>query len=632
MKMKNHSPNRISVILLICHLMLLSGCGKHRYFIENTSIQHPQHLTKESNRYLKIAESAKDPIEKNQLLLLSSELLINANNHPEAEKILNQLNIPMLTPSQHAIWQILLAKINLIQSNIHQTKALLANIGSYQNLDNDVYKKLYLTKAEMFLQTGEVLEAVQEQVNLEKFLATHEEKITNHKNIWNNLQQLTPNFLRLANQGNFSQAMQGWLTIAYITKQYDADQKELSNAVEVWQHNFPNHPANLMLDLKNSSNIPINDYSSNNINNNQQAVIIEKFKKLNKIALLLPLSGPYSKSAIAIKNGFLAASYNKKSETKKPEIIVLDTHQQPISNLYNQAIKEGANLIVGPLIKEDLEKLARFTKISTPVLALNTLQNVHADMLFQFGLPPEVESQSMVEKAKDNHHKNAFFIVQNNELGKRMLNSISKNWQSIGGNIIQISNFSNKTDLNKTLTMALGIEDSNNRAKDLTNLGIKFNFEPRRRQDIDCIFLITNPENARQVKPLLNFYYASKIPVYANSAIYSGIPNPSLNRDLDGIQFCDIPWMLDGTIANHSIYQAVKNLWKENFSQYSRLYALGIDAYKLSNQMPQLLYMPEVGISGMTGILKIDHNNIIYRKLMWGTFENGLAVVLNQKN
>jgi outer membrane PBP1 activator LpoA protein len=90
--------------------------------------------------------------------------------------------------------------------------------------------------------------------------------------------------------------------------------------------------------------------------------------------------------------------------------------------------------------------------------------------------------------------------------------------------------------------------------------------------------------------------------------------------------------MLDGTIANHSIYQAVKNLWKENFSQYSRLYALGIDAYKLSNQMPQLLYMPEVGISGMTGILKIDHNNIIYRKLMWGTFENGLAVVLNQKN
>lgn len=631
--MKNHTSNRISVTLLICHLMLLSSCGKHSYFIDNTSIhQHPQNLTKESNRYLKIAESATDPIEKNQLLLLSSELLISANNHPEAEKILNQLNIPMLTPSQQAIWQILLAKINLIQSNINQTKALLANIGSYQNLDNDVYKKLYLTKAEMFLQTGEVLEAVQEQVNLEKFLATNEEKITNHKNIWNNLQQLTPNFLRLANQGNFSQAMQGWLTIAYITKQYDADQKELANAVEVWQHNFPNHPANLMLDLQNSSNIPINDYSSNNLSNNQQAVIIEKFKKLNKIALLLPLSGPYSKSAIAIKNGFLAASYNKKSATKKPEIIVLDTHQQPIGNLYNQAVKEGANLIVGPLIKEDLEKLARFTKIATPVLALNTLQNVHADMLFQFGLPPEVESQSMVEKAKDNHHTNAFFIVQNNELGKRMLNSISKNWQSIGGNIVQISNFSNKTDLNKTLTMALGIEDSNNRAKDLTNLGIKFNFEPRRRQDIDCIFLITNPENARQVKPLLNFYYASKIPVYANSAIYSGIPNPSLNRDLDGIQFCDIPWMLDGTIANHAIYQSVKNLWKENFSQYSRLYALGIDAYKLSNQMPQLLYMPEVGISGMTGILKIDHNNIIYRKLMWGTFENGLAVVLNQKN
>ena len=89
--------------------------------------------------------------------------------------------------------------------------------------------------------------------------------------------------------------------------------------------------------------------------------------------------------------------------------------------------------------------------------------------------------------------------------------------------------------------------------------------------------------------------------------------------------------MLDSSIASRSIYQSIKNLWKENFAQYSRLYALGIDAYKLSIQMPQLLTMPEVGISGMTGMLKIN-NNIISRKLMWGTFENGLAIVLNQKN
>ena len=592
--------------------------------------QHPDHLTEESQKYLKIAENSKNPVEKNNLYLLSAELLISANNVLEAETTLNEVNTAILTPSQHAIWQILLAKINLLQTNIVQAKTLLANIGTYQNLDNDVYKKLYTTKAEIFIQTGEILEAVQDQVNLEKFLTTEQEIAINHKNIWDNLQQLTPNFLRLANQGNFSQTMQGWLTIAYITKQYDADQSELSKALQIWQKSFPNHPANTVLDLSSKQNLITENSLNNDLN---REAMQKKLTKLNKIALLLPLSGPYKKSALAIKNGFLAASYNKKSDTKKPEIMVLDTNEQSIVNVYKQAITSGADFIVGPLIKEDLERLAKFTKISTPVLALNTLpeHNLHTNLLFQFGLPPEVESRAIVDKARDNHHKNALFIVQNNDLGKRMLHSISNDWQAIGGRIVNVINFNSTTDLNKILQTTLGIEDSNNRAKDLTSLGIKFNFEPRRRQDLDCIFLVTNATNARQIKPLLNFYYAGRIPVYATSNIYTGTPNPSLDRDLDGIQFCDIPWMLDSSIASRSIYQSIKNLWKENFAQYSRLYALGIDAYKLSIQMPQLLTMPEVGISGMTGMLKIN-NNIISRKLMWGTFENGLAIVLNQKN
>jgi len=593
--------------------------------------QHPDHLTEESQKYLKIAENSKNPVEKNNLYLLSAELLISANNVLEAETTLNEVNTAILTPSQHAIWQILLAKINLLQTNIVQAKTLLANIGTYQNLDNDVYKKLYTTKAEIFIQTGEILEAVQDQVNLEKFLTTEQEIAINHKNIWDNLQQLTPNFLRLANQGNFSQTMQGWLTIAYITKQYDADQSELSKALQIWQKSFPNHPANTVLDLSSKQNLITENSLNNDLN---REAMQKKLTKLNKIALLLPLSGPYKKSALAIKNGFLAASYNKKSDTKKPEIMVLDTNEQSIVNVYKQAITSGADFIVGPLIKEDLERLAKFTKISTPVLALNTLpeHNLHTNLLFQFGLPPEVESRAIVDKARDNHHKNALFIVQNNDLGKRMLHSISNDWQAIGGRIVNVINFNSTTDLNKILQTTLGIEDSNNRAKDLTSLGIKFNFEPRRRQDLDCIFLVTNATNARQIKPLLNFYYAGRIPVYATSNIYTGTPNPSLDRDLDGIQFCDIPWMLDSSIASRSIYQSIKNLWKENFAQYSRLYALGIDAYKLSIQMPQLLTMPEVGISGMTGMLKINNNNIISRKLMWGTFENGLAIVLNQKN
>jgi len=245
--------------------------------------QHPDHLTEESQKYLKIAENSKNPVEKNNLYLLSAELLISANNVLEAETTLNEVNTAILTPSQHAIWQILLAKINLLQTNIVQAKTLLANIGTYQNLDNDVYKKLYTTKAEIFIQTGEILEAVQDQVNLEKFLTTEQEIAINHKNIWDNLQQLTPNFLRLANQGNFSQTMQGWLTIAYITKQYDADQSELSKALQIWQKSFPNHPANTVLDLSSKQNLITENSLNNDLN---REAMQKKLTKLNKIALL----------------------------------------------------------------------------------------------------------------------------------------------------------------------------------------------------------------------------------------------------------------------------------------------------------------------------------------------------------
>lgn len=635
----NNYYNRL-ILLTSCGILamlLLTGCGNYQHLVTDFPLKrNSKHLTNEAQRYLKIAENCNDLYEKNHLLLLSAELLINANNHQDAEKILAELN-NNLTSSQYATKEILLAKISLIRSNATKAKDLLANASNYQHLDKEVYKQLYTTKAEMFLQTGEVLESLQELVSLEKFLTTEKEKYENNKNIWEQLQQLTPNFLNLANQGSFSQPMHGWLTIAYITKQYDAYQEELYDAVKIWQKNFPDHPARAILDLNIKENESLNNYINNQgvndkINFNQQRTYIaEQFKNINKIALLLPLTGPYNKSAMAIKNGFLAASFNKKSETKKPQIIVLDTNKQNIGNIYESAINQGVDLVVGPLIKEEVEKLARFTKISKPTIALNTLINVQSNLLFQFGLPPETEARTMVEKAIKNNHQNALFIVQDTELGQRILNFIAKDWQAAEGNIINVVHINNKTHLNNTLKAVLGIEDSNLRAKELNKLGIKFNFEPRRRQDLDCIFLITNPENARQIKPLLNFYYATKIPVYATSWTYSG-HHPSLNRDLDGIQFCDIPWMLDESIAGYPIYKATKNLWKENFSQYSRLYALGIDAYKLSTQIPQLLNMPEIGISGMTGVLKIDANNIIHRQLIWGTFENGLATVLNQKN
>lgn len=609
--------NFTSFLLISILLLTTVGCYNNR--IPNTYIhKNPGHLTQQAESYLKTASNTLDLSKKNNLLLYSSELLIEDNNYLWAEKILAEVNDQTLSPSQYAYLQILLARISLSHKNITHAKELLANLGSYQNLEEDIYKKLHLTKIDIFLQSGDILEAVQEQIRLEPYLYTTEQKLEIQKNIWHNLQQLTPNSLEMAEQHNFDNNMQGWISIAIITKRYDADQKELSKALELWQQNFPNHPANTILNLSKKTSTKEHQKILNN--------------KLNKIALLLPLSGSYKQNGLAIKNGFLSALYNQKSESQKPKVIILDTNDNAINAVYNKAVNLGVDFIVGPLIRKDLETLIKTTTLSIPVLALNNLQDnkLYSNLLFQFGLPLDTESIAISEKAKENHHKNALLIIQNNEYGQKILTNLAKNWKENGGNIINTIYIDNKTEVNEELKTALGIKDSENRAKALSNLGIKITFEPRRRQDIDCIFLITNAEYARQIKPLLNFYYASKIPVYAASNIYTGIKN-TLDRDLEHIQFCDMPWMLDNAIHSRIIHQSIKKLWGKDFAQYSRFYALGIDAYKIVTQLEQLLSIPEIGISGMTGILKINANNIIHRKLTWGTFENGTAVVLHNK-
>ena len=608
--------------LMIPVTLLNSGCNNFKYSADSILFkeQHTE-LSKQAKKYFNLANTTKDPIEKNKLLLLSAELLININEAEAAQNNLNLLNTNHLNTNQYATWKILLAQISLLKKDVANAKNLIAHLGFYPKLDHDVYKKLYNTKVNIFQQNGEILEAIQEQILLEKFLSTKEELADNYKNIWGKLQQLSPSFLKSANQNNYNYTMQGWLNIAYIIKQYDTEPAELSEAIEEWKKNYPKHPATSILDLKII-------YQNNATKTNDNPAL--PFNNIHKIALLLPLSGPYKKSGIAIKNGFLVASYHRKSNYK-PSIIIMDTHQQSITNLYKKSIQEKANLIVGPLLKEDIEHLIKLNKLTIPVIALNTIEHLHDNLLYQIGLSPELEGKLIVEKARENSHKNALLIIENNELYKRIGKTIVNNWQLMGKNILDTLKFNNQINLDKNLKIMLGIEDSNNRAHKLANLGIKFNFDPTRRQDIDCIFLITNAVNSRQIKPLLNFYYANKIPVYANSNIYTGISNPSLDRDLDGIQFCDMPWMLDPSIYNTNIHQSIKSLWKESFAAFPRLYGLGIDAYKLSNKIPILLSMPEIGISGVTGMLKM-HDNIITRQLMWGTFENGSPVVVNQKN
>ena len=90
----------------------------------------------------------------------------------------------------------------------------------------------------------------------------------------------------------------------------------------------------------------------------------------------------------------------------------------------------------------------------------------------------------------------------------------------------------------------------------------------------------------RQIRPLLRYFFAGNIPVYATSQIYSGRPNPQRDADLNGVMFCDMPWVLSPSNLSPSslarIQQQVQTAWPDSYANNAKLYALGVDAYRVA--------------------------------------------------
>jgi hypothetical protein len=137
------------------------------------------------------------------------------------------------------------------------------------------------------------------------------------------------------------------------------------------------------------------------------------------------------------------------------------------------------------------------------------------------------------------------------------------------------------------------------------------------------IFLLAYPSKARQIMPLLKYYYAGDVPVYATSSVYGGNANALKDKDLDGVIFCDIPWVFAHQMGSRN--------WPEQLNSYNRLYALGMDSYALATQLNQLILFPADGSrDDTTGTLYLKPSQQVARVLEWGQFRQGLAHSLGE--
>ncbi len=336
----------------------------------------------------------------------------------------------------------------------------------------------------------------------------------------------------------------------------------------------------------------------------------KRSSKAERIALLLPSTGPHAQAAKTIRDGFFAAYYQSRaSQDPNSSVKIYDTGKgNKVLEAYELALEDEPNFIVGPLTKAEVQSIAKLD-LSIPVLALNTISDTQYPVykLYQFGLLPEDEVMATVDYAIEQGHRKALVLSIQNDWGDRVAESFKRYWESRGGSIVDSKSFKKARVDSKVKALLKAKKDS-------------------KREDADMIFLAATPETARQIKPLLNFYHAENLPVFATSAVYTGSPAPNEDSDLNGIQFCDMPWVLQHSHQLQEIQSKIEKVWGEKANRAPRFFALGMDAYKLANQLIRSERFPSKGISGLTGDLKINPYQHVQRGLVCVKFEKGVPI------
>ncbi|MGD9000886.1 MAG: penicillin-binding protein activator, partial [Granulosicoccaceae bacterium] len=258
-----------------------------------------------------------------------------------------------------------------------------------------------------------------------------------------------------------------------------------------------------------------------------------------------------------------------------------------------------------------------------PVLALNDIPGYDTPTnLYLFALSPEDEARQVAEHIWLNGHSRGVALYPQGAWGKRLFDAFQQRWQQLGGELIDgVAYDSTGKDFASPVRTLLAIDESHQRHRRIENTMVqKLKFEMRRRQDIDFVFFAANPTHARQLRPQFDFYNAAGLPLYTTSHVYTGKPDRRADRDMNGVVFGDMPWTLK---ADTPLRERVQNLWADQRQAFTRLFAFGIDAYRLLPQLQRLAQYPFTRLAGATGSLRIDETARVRRGLSWAEFRAG---------
>lgn len=548
--------------------------------------------------YRELADAAAGD-ERSRYLVAGARLMLAAGDAATASRWLSEALSSAGAQRRNEIVA-LLARADLESGRPEAALQRLAAIE--QPVPLPVQQEAAEVRGRALLAVGRVVDGVRELVEREIWLDDADAIIANQRLIWDAL----PSQTAAAPTGD--SIVDGWLALAPVAS-VQIDSAEFRRRLLEWRRTYFDHPAagGLLAELLSA----------------QRAE-----GPPAQIALLLPLETAQRTQAIAVRDGFMAAHLESGS-ARESSVRVYDTGSQGAAAAYLEAQLDGADFIVGPLLRQEVEEVMAQSGF-VPTLALNWAQ-VDAPFLqsfYQFGLAPEDEVRAIAQRAIAADHRTAVALVASDDRGYRLLNTFREEFEALGGRILASTGYvPGAQDVSGAIRDLLNVSRSEQRHRRLeANLGVDIGFEPRRRRDVDMIFLQADPRMGRLLAPNLRFFYAGDIPTYATAEIYEPA-NRGGDRDLNGVMFPDVPLLLTPDQRSASLTRELEAYWPQRGSQWIRLYGLGFDAYELTSA----LYGgtgAQWPVEGFSGELTVDPTGHIRRGLPIAQFRNGLPVAL----
>lgn len=431
-----------------------------------------------------------------------------------------------------------------------------------------------------------------------------------NKDLWQSLTQLSSYALERFNRGSVVQ--QGWVNLALYHQVYLGAPVELHQAMNNWLRRYPGHPAAEVLPKKVT-----------------ELVQIEPLE-VNRLVVLIPQSGANERLGDALKAGVLAALDNRAIT----ETLFID-ESLPAEEIALKLSEFKADFVIGPLLKSNIEKLnTAQTLVDYPVMHLNSFDGERiSQQHFFFALNPEHEVQQALERFLTAGYQKPMLLAPNNNNGQRLVEYFNTQWQRYSEVKPQIGFYSDKSDMPKTITGLLEVDQSKERINVVKSLfKQEVESETRSRSDIDVIYILGDATETRLIKPYLDVNvstFADRIPLYASSKSHSKQIDRTDKGDLDGLYFTELPWMLEGQIQQHNLRQQYDSLWPEHADINQRLFAMAFDATSMLGEVKQLSMVQGKRFTGISGDLSIASNGYVTRSLDWAQYKNKQIIAVD---